>query len=199
MQPYGQKPRRHTEAEAFQKLSALCAVAEYCKADIRRKLSKWEIGSTSSDDDDGQEDANWEQADNYRTQAEARIIARLEREGYIDENRYAHAFVRDKFCHNRWGQVRIAQELRRKGIAPGIISDALAQLPQADTQETLRRLLQQKRPYVKGKNDYEVKMKLIRFALSRGFEMDDILKAVDDMPGEKNLDITKYRNVEITK
>lgn len=183
MQPYEQKRRRYTEAEAFQKLSALCAAAEYCKADIRRKLSRWELVTANADKE--QAETDWEQETADRRQAEARIISRLERERYIDESRYAHAFVRDKFRYNRWGRVRIALELCRKGIASDLIDDALNELPEADTQETLRRLLQQKRPSVKGKSDYEVKMKLIRFALSRGFETDDILKAVDDMASEK--------------
>ena len=181
----GQKRRRYTEAEAFQKLSALCAAAEYCKADIRQKLSRWELGSADSTEEQAatteEPTATTEEPTATGSEPAAeRILARLVRERYIDENRYAHAFVRDKFRYNRWGRVRIAQELRRKGIPADTIDDALAELPEADTLDTLRRLLQQKRPTVKGNTDYEVNMKLIRFALSRGFELDAIRQVMSD-------------------
>lgn len=164
MHPNGHNRRQYSEAEAYQRLSALCATAEYCKTDILKKMAAWDIDPAGK--------------------AQERIISRLEREHFIDEGRYAHAFVRDKFRYNRWGRMRIDRELRLRGISPDIIDDALGEISDDDTLETLRRLLTQKRPSVRGKTDYEVKMKLIRFALSRGFEMETIRKAVDNIPDD---------------
>lgn len=108
-----------------------------------------------------------------------RILERLVRERFVDEERYAHAFVRDKSRYNRWGRVRIQQELRKRKIPALIIEDALTEIVEKENLDTLRTLIERKRPSVKGKNDYEVRMKLIRFAISRGFAMDDISKVID--------------------
>lgn len=160
-----QKTIKKTEQEAYQRLSALCVTAEYCLADMRRKMARWEL--LDKDGDAADEDA------------EERILERLVRERFIDESRYAHAFVRDKSRYNRWGRVRIQQELRMRQIPQLIIDDALMEIDADETLDTLRTLIEHKRPTVKGRNDYEVRMKLIRFALSRGYEMDDILKVVE--------------------
>ena len=154
--------KTYTEHDALLKLSALCAVAEYCRADMQRKMRNWQISP------DPEQDA----------EAKERILSRLLNEGFIDEERYAGAFVRDKFRYNRWGRTRIQQELRLKGIDAETIAQALQELPDDDEQETLRQLLDNKRRTVKGRNDYEINMKLIRFALSRGFSMDTISKVL---------------------
>ncbi len=138
------------------KLSALCAASEQCIHDVRKKMQRWELTD----------------------EQQQSIIDRLVREKYIDENRYAHAFVRDKSRYNRWGAVKIKNELRKRNISTLDIEDALTELNADDTLETLRQLLDKKRPTVKGRSEYEINTKLIRFALSRGFEMKDILKVI---------------------
>lgn len=150
------KKHKYSEQEAFNKLSALCASAEYCETDMRRKMQRWELPEG----------------------AEERIIAKLYKERFIDDKRYAHAFVRDKFRYNHWGRVRISRELRMRNIASEVIDEALNEIPEEDKLETLRHLINNKRKTVKGKSEYEVRTKLIRFALGRGFELEDIIKTV---------------------
>lgn len=156
--------RQYTEQDAYMRLSALCASAEQCTHDVRRKLRLWEVADEVSE----------------------RILQRLVRERFIDDARYANAFVRDKFRYNRWGRVRIAQELRIRQISQPVIDEALQQIPEDDNLATLRRLIQAKRTTVSGRSDYEVRGKLIRFALSRGFEMDEILQVIN-LPDDDEL------------
>lgn len=144
------------EKNAYLRLSALCASSEQCKSDVRRKMQRWELS------DEEQE----------------RVLRRLVDEGFIDEARYAVAFVRDKSRYNRWGCQKIRCELMRRNIPSSIIESALHEIDEADNLETLRQIISTKRRTVKGKSDYEIRGKLIRFALSRGFDMADILKAV---------------------
>lgn len=151
------KKHIYTEQEAYLKLSALCASAEYCEYDLRKKMRNWEVVSPDS------------------------IFTRLRKERFIDDERYARTFVRDKFRYNHWGRVRISQELRMRKIDSSIIDDALTEIPEEDNLDTLRNLINNKRKSVKGKSDYEIRCKLIRFALGRGFQMDDILKIVGDV------------------
>lgn len=153
--------RKHiyTEQEAYQKLSALCAMSEQCCHDVQQKLKRWEVAEDMAE----------------------RIVAKLVKEKFIDEERYARAFVRDKFRYNHWGRVKIEHELKLKRIASRHIEQGLEELKEEDNLETLRQLIEKKRPSVKGKNEYEIKVKLIRFALGRGFEMDDIMKVYGDL------------------
>lgn len=153
------KKHKYSEQEAYIKLSALCAVAEYCKHDMRKKMKNWELP-------DG---------------AEEKIITRLVKERFVDEKRFAHAFVRDKFRYNRWGRVRIAQELKMRHIDENVIEDALEEIEEDDNLQTLREIIEKKRPSVKGKSEYEIRGKLIRFALGRGFSMSDAVKVIGDL------------------
>lgn len=163
------KKHIYTEQEAYLKLSALCASAEYCEYDLRKKTKNWNIM------DNGQLII-----DNGHDSLNA-IFSRLRKERFIDDERFARAFVRDKFRYNHWGRVRISQELRMRKIDSSIIEEALKEIPEDDNLETLRHLINNKRKSVKGKSDYEIRCKLIRFALGRGFQMDDIIKVVGDV------------------
>ena len=98
-----------------------------------------------------------------------------------DEKRFAHAFVRDKFRYNRWGRVRISQELKMRHIDDNVIEDALEEIEEDDNLQTLREIIEKKRPSVKGKSEYEIRGKLIRFALGRGFSMSDAVKVIGDL------------------
>lgn len=147
------KPRKPcTEAEALQRLTALCATTEYCRADMLRKMNAWEVPDDARD----------------------RIIQRLEEEHFIDESRYARAFVRDKFRYNRWGPTRIAMEMRRKGLPDDVIEPAMHEIAEEDAAETLTRLLQTKLRTTKGGSEHERLMKALRFAVGRGYALRDI-------------------------
>ena len=157
------KKHIYTEEEAYLKLSALCAMSEQCCHDLMQKMRRWELAEELAE----------------------RVVARLVKERFIDEERYARAFVRDKFRYNHWGRVRIEQELKRKKIAQRHIDEALEEIDEKDNLKALREMIQKKRPSVKGKNEYEIKGKLIRFALGRGFQMDDIIKVVGNLEDEE--------------
>lgn len=148
--------RMISENDAMIRLTAKCAGAEYCRADIRKMMSRWELPEGVAD----------------------KIIKRLQDERYIDEQRYAHAFVRDKFRYNHWGWIRIEQELKRRGIAQEYIDEAKEEISEDANLEALRKIIESKRHTVKGKNEYEVNAKLFRFALSRGFSYEDIKEVI---------------------
>lgn len=144
------KPR--SETEALQRLTALCATTEHCRADMLRKMNAWEVPDDARD----------------------RIIQRLEEGHFIDESRYARAFVRDKFRYNHWGPTRIAMEMRRKGLPDDVIEPAMHEIAEWDAAETLTRLLQAKLHTTKGNNEHERVMKVLRFAVGKGYALRDI-------------------------
>ena len=139
--------------EARAKAEIYCAKAERCKCEVLHKLQLW--------------GAPMEQEEN--------ILAHLEKEGYIDELRYAKAFVRDKYRFSQWGNMKISQALRLKHIPDACIKKALLEINVDEYLSILKRLLAKKKPSVKYASDYEMKGKLIRFAAGHGYEMEDIL------------------------
>ena len=137
-----------TADEILYKLAAKCSTSEQCMSDIEAKLSRYDL------------------TEEERT----RILRHLVEEKYIDDRRYAEAFVRDKYRFNKWGRIKIAQGLRMKGIDSETISTAMEAIDEAEYLNILRDLIKAKRKSTRGKNDYEINGKLVRFATGRGFE-----------------------------
>ena len=154
-----------TEQEAYLRLTILCAQAEHCEQEMRDKMKRWELDGTVQD----------------------RIIARLVKERYIDDERYARAFVKDKIRYNKWGRRKVQQALWQKHIDADIQQRILDEIDESEYLAVLRPLLQQKRKSIKAQSDYEMNQKLVRFALSRGFTFDIIRQCLDV---DEEMDIT---------
>ena len=146
-----------TEQEAYLQLAALCAQAEHCQQEMRDKMKRWEFDETMQD----------------------RIIARLIKERYIDDERYARAFVKDKIRYNKWGRRKVQQALWQKHIDSDIQQRVLDEIDEKEYLDVLRPLLKQKRKSIKAESDYELNQKLVRFALGRGFGFDIIRQCLD--------------------
>lgn len=146
-----------SEAEALQKLSALCARSEHSSGEMRDKMRRWAMPSDAIE----------------------RVVERLRAERFVDDARFARLFVRDKIRFDRWGSRKIEQSLRLKGVAPDIIESVMADVPEDDYVAVLRQLLEAKRRTVKAASDYELNAKLMRFAAGRGFTMDVIRQCID--------------------
>jgi regulatory protein len=107
------------------------------------------------------------------------ILERLHRERFIDDGRYAAAYVREKMRFSGWGARKIAAALRTKRIAPRHIQEALEQLSPEGDSERLEAMLRKKAATISAKNDYDLKGKLVRFGVGRGFDLDDVLSAIE--------------------
>ena len=150
-----------TEQEAYLQLAALCAQAEHCQQEMRDKMRRWELDET----------------------VQNRIVTRLVKERYVDDERYARAFVKDKIRYNKWGRRKVQQALWLKHIDADIQQQVLDEIDEKEYLDILRPLLKQKRKSIKAESDYELNQKLIRFALGRGFGFDIIRQClnVDDI------------------
>ena len=146
-----------TEQEAYLQLAALCAQAEHCRQEMLDKMKRWGL-------DEGVKD---------------RIISRLVKERFVDDERYARAFVKDKVHYNKWGRRKIQQALWMKRIDEHIQQQVLDEIEEREYLDVLRPLMKQKRKSVKAQNDYELNQKLIRFALGRGFTFDVIRQCIN--------------------
>lgn len=149
------KPKRaKTSDEALASLMRLCARSEKAQSDARRLMRGW--GVTTADAE--------------------QVLARLVRERFIDDNRYASAFVREKLRLSGWGSYKIRAALQRKAIDKAIIEEALAQAEPQQMSSRLAEQLTRKARTVKAATPYELKTKLIRYGLSLGHEYDAVLE-----------------------
>ena len=146
-----------TEQGAYLQLAQLCARAEHCQHEMLEKMRRWEMSD----------------------EAQARVMARLVKERYVDDERYARAFVRDKIRYNKWGRRKVEQALWQKRIDEVIRQQVLDEVDDEEYLSVLRPLLKQKRRSTKAASDYELNQKLVRFALGRGFTYDVIRQCLD--------------------
>ena len=145
-----------TEQQVLYKLTAMCSQAEHCSQEMLDKMKRWDVPE------------------------EARVMQYLTQEKFIDDERYCRFFVKDKIKYNKWGRRKVEQALYMKHIPSSISGPVLDEIPEEDYLEVLRPLLKSKRKTVKAATEYERNMKLIKFALGRGFSMDIIKDCIDD-------------------
>lgn len=145
---------------ALNRAMKLSASREYCSEDILGKLKAWGVS---------QENA-------------ARIIETLVKEKFIDNRRFAEAYVKDKYHQNRWGRLKIIAGLKMKNIPAGLINESLQVIDEDDYRQSAIDILLSRRKSIKAKSLYELKGKLMRYGQSKGFENEilyDLLNEID--------------------
>lgn len=146
-----------TQEQIISKLTAVCARAEHCKDDMLRRMQRWQVDEA--------------------TQRE--VISYLVKEKYIDEERYARFFINDKIKYNRWGRRKVEQALYFKHIPREVYEPLLDDVANEDFESVLLPLLQNKEKNLKYANDYEKRIKLLRFAMQRGFSYEQADKCIN--------------------
>lgn len=141
-----------SEQEAIRHMAVYCSAAERCKQEVRKKID----------------------ALGLLPEASEKILSYLEKERYLDENRYARSFVNDKFRFSKWGRIKIGYELQKKGIALQIRTDALQSIDDNDYERMLFELLKTKKKTIHKGEGHEIWIKLFRFAAGHGFESEMI-------------------------
>jgi regulatory protein len=113
-----------------------------------------------------------------------RILKHLVKEGYVDESRYAAAFVHDKVRFAKWGRVKIAQALWQKRIPSGVADEALSRIDEDEYMTALKDVVASRYRQTKGATEYERKMKTMKSVCSRGYEPALVRKVLDlsDLP-----------------
>lgn len=156
------EPKTKTAEQALNQLMNLCAKAERSSGDARRLMYRWGVEAVEQEG----------------------VLEKLIDNRFIDDDRYAHAYVRDKIRFAGWGRYKIAVGLAAKGVAKPIVEralvdeyDSLSSTGEGD--DRLERIVRLKMRSVKAKDLYDLRAKLIRFALSRGFEVGQSVDVVE--------------------
>lgn len=145
-----------TPDKALARLEDLCARSEQSTGEAARKLAGWGIPAIDA----------------------AKIIASLVERRYIDDRRYCHAFVKDKFRFARWGRRKIYAALTLKRVGKALISEALDEIDEEEYFNSLCEIISAKARTISDADTYEGRTRLFRFAVSRGFEPDLITRAI---------------------
>lgn len=145
-----------TEQQALSRLMALCARGEHSSGEMLQKMRLWGLAD----------------------EVQARIMERLTKDRFVDDERFARAFVNDKIKYNQWGRRKIEQALWAKGVDRDVQQRVLDAVDDEEYIKVLRPLLRSKERSITARNEFERQMKLIRFAQSRGFSMAEIEKCL---------------------
>ena len=155
-----------TGQQAYSRLTALCARSEHCQQEMLEKMRQWGISE----------------------EEQAQVMARLVDERYVDDERFTRAFVNDKIRYNKWGRRKVEQALWQKHIDKDIANRVLNEIDDEEYLSILKPLLKQKRCSIKADDNRQERIKLVKFALSRGFTMDIIRQCIDVEDEDEYLD-----------
>ena len=133
-----------------------CSRREYCTSDVLKKAEKALEGDKEK---------------------AMQVVATLVEEKFVDDLRYASAYAREKSAISGWGEVKIRYMLSAKGIARDVIAQALAEVDPNRADSRLIKLLENK--YRTLREDPQCKLKLLRFALGRGYSYDEVSGHID--------------------
>ena len=163
--PHGMQPdeirkkKVKTPEQALAALMRLCARAEKSQEDARRLMRGWGLAERDAEG----------------------VLAKLVRDCFIDDARYAGAFVREKLRLSGWGEYKIRTALQRKRIDRALIDAALAEADRPAMGERLCRQLERKARTAKYSTQYELKTKLIRYGLSLGYDYETVVEAASGL------------------
>ena len=145
--------------QALQSLMRLCARSERSSGDAMRLMQRWMVPEAERQG----------------------VVDKLISQRFIDDRRYAEAYTREKSQLSGWGARKIALQLRQKGIAKDIIAETLASLDRDDMHTRLCERLERKLRTTKAATEYELRGKLLRYALSAGYDYDLAMEAIDTL------------------
>ena len=140
------------------RLRRQCSRREYCMSDIMKKATM----ALEGDKD-----------------AAAKVLEVLVSERYVDDLRYATAYAREKAMISGWGETKIRYMLSAKRIPRDLITQAIAEIDEDKADSRLQKLLENKARSLK--DDPQRRLKLLRFALGRGYQYDDVKKVIDTL------------------
>lgn len=151
-------------SKVLDRLQAQCSKREYCSSDVFRKAMK--------------------AFDGDREQAE-RILQSLRDDKFVDDLRYASAFAREKSRLTGWGPAKITYTLVGKGIPRPVVAEALSEVDQDEADRRMRSVLETKVKTLVG--DPQIKFKLLKFGLTRGYEYDQVAPVVEELLKEMEI------------
>lgn len=146
-----------SKKEALLRLMKLCSRSEKSTYEIKMKLKNWGLETHAKE-----------------------IIDQLQKENFLDDSRYARAFVHDKILLNKWGRIKIRYQLIAMGIPDSLVENELASFESSKYEQMVFEELARKKNLLKNLQAMQLKIKLYAFGKQRGYETEIIRKFIDD-------------------
>lgn len=143
----------------LQKIRHYCSYQERCISEVEQKLKSFSVQSEKIPG----------------------IINQLQKEGFLDEERFVKVFAGSKFRHNKWGRNKIEFEMRIRGIPVLIVQEGMNEIDEAEYLQVLKELMIHKYNEIKTKKNGNIREKIINFAYGKGYEMEFILVFLKEM------------------
>ena len=153
------KNRELIVKEAYSKMAQLCSRSEQCTADIRRKMVVYELVDEIVEE----------------------IITKLQKDKFLDDERFVKAYVSDKFRLNKWGKIKMQHYLKMKGLSDELIREGLDSIDDEKYIAALIKTMKDKDKTIKKKDKFEKMGQVIRFTQSRGFEPELIHRYLNEV------------------
>jgi len=140
--------KSYTLEQALSRLQRYCTYQDRCHIEVERKLTEMRM----------------------IPQAKEQIIMSLIEDDYLNEERFALAFVKGKFRIKKWGRIRLKAELKKRKISKYLIKSALEQISEKDYLFTFEELVNRKANSIKADSILLKKKKLADYLTYRGWE-----------------------------
>ncbi len=145
--------KEYSPEEILYKAAAYCSLAERCESEVRLKLTAWGMREEALQDT---------------------IIDYLYDEKYLSEERYCRAFVHDKLLYQGWGRIKIRAMLQQKRLSAVCIREAMDTINEEEYLRVLQDILTKKAKSLQHEEPDARRIKLLRFAASRGFSYNEV-------------------------
>ena len=158
-----------TPEQALARLQAQCSRSEMCSGQVRRRLLRWSVAQQQKG------------LPGFSELQMEEIVESLIKERFVDDARFAGAYVRDKARFAGWGAVKIAYNLKGLGVDGSVVKEAIAENMENFAPDRLKEILQRKWNGLKpGLALQQKREKVLRFALGRGFQYGQIMDIIKD-------------------
>lgn len=151
--------KTYTVDEALKLLENYCVYQERCHKDVEQKLFELKL----------------------IPEAKEKILLHLMKHNFLNEERFAKAFVRGKFLNNNWGKQKIINELKFKNLSTYTIKSGLKEIADNEYLVKLQNLAQKKLTLIKEPNKYKKRAKLAQYLIAKGFESHLVYAACNNL------------------
>ncbi len=151
--------KSYTLEEATAKLMRFCTYRERCHKEVKEKLNRLHM----------------------IPEAQEVIIARLINDNFLNEERFAKVFVRDKFKLKKWGRYRLKRELKYRNISDYLIDKALQEIDQTAYRTTFQELFDKRLQSISETHPFKIKKKISDYLFRKGYESELIYERLEKL------------------
>ncbi|MEJ0031151.1 MAG: regulatory protein RecX [Bacteroidota bacterium] len=144
---------------ALAKICRYCAYQERSHHEVKQKLFSYGLHSDEVD----------------------QILSKLITEGFVNEERFAKTFAGGKFRMQKWGRIKIENELNALGLSRNCIRSGMKEILDDDYRKTLQHLLKKKNELSSESDLFKKRNKLAQYAIGRGFEPELVWRMIKEI------------------